>query len=70
MDEAMCGEVLVGDGNRCRKLSCMFHDSRGLLTVLAHEGNQSAVSAPNNIFHWRAINFGNRLLLLNVIEDY
>ena len=41
---------------------------KGVRTVLAHEGHQSTVAAPDDIFDRGAINLRYGLLLLNIIQ--
>jgi hypothetical protein len=37
--------------------------------MFAHQGDQSCVSTPYYIFHWRTVDLRNRLLLLYVVQD-
>ena len=38
--------------------------------MFTHQCNQTSVCAPNYIFHGRAIDLRNNLLLLDVIQDH
>ena len=37
--------------------------------MLAEQGNQRAIGAPDDVLHWRRGDFRNCLLLLNIVQD-